>query len=283
MKKVLGIIKNAFITIAGIGCATLGIKGFLLPNKFIDGGVTGISMLLASQTHLSLPLVIVLINIPFIFLGFKRIGKTFAIHSGVAILGLSLALILIDLDGITQDKLLSAVFGGVFLGAGIGLSMRGGGVLDGTEIMALVFSKKIGITIGDVILIVNLLIFSISAIFLGIETAMYSILTYYSASKTVDFLIHGIEEYIGVTIISSRSEELKKTIMKDLGWGLTVYKGQGGLSQQDQEILFCTVTRLEIPKVRKVLNAVDPYAFVVMHNIHDTSGGMIKRKFNKML
>ncbi|HEX8545542.1 MAG TPA: YitT family protein [Cytophagaceae bacterium] len=268
--------------IAGIACATIGIKGFLVPNSFIDGGVTGVSMLIAHQTALSLPLVLILINIPFILFGFNMFSRTFAIKSGITIAALALVLSFVEMPGITQDKLLCAVFGGVFLGAGIGFSFRGGGVLDGTEILAVILSKKTGITVGDIILMVNITIFLVGAFSLGIETAMYSMLTYFAASKTVDFLIHGIEEFIGINIISSKSSEVKDCLVKEKGWGVTVYKGKRGLTEIDQEILFCTVTRMEIPKLKDAINKIDPAAFVVMYNIHDTSGGMIKRKYKKV-
>jgi uncharacterized membrane-anchored protein YitT (DUF2179 family) len=178
----------------------------------------------------------------------------------------------------TNDKLLAAVFGGFFLGAGIGLSIRAGGVLDGTEVMALILSKKMGTTVGDIILLLNIVIFSVAAIFLGLEPALYSVLTYFSVSKTMDFLIHGIEEYNGVTIISARSEEIKGSILNDLGRGITVYKGMGGLTNAEQDILFCVVTRLEIPRLKNVVKEIDEAAFIAVHRISDATGGVMKKQ-----
>jgi len=283
MKTLKSFLKNLILALVGILSAALGIKGFLIPNNFIDGGVTGISMLISSELAYSLPLVILLINTPFVFFSIYKINRKFAMTSALAILGLAAVLAFAQIPAITDDKLLSAVFGGFFLGAGIGFAIRGGAVLDGTEILALILSRRIGVTVGDVILIVNILIFSVGAFFLGAEIAMYSILTYYSASRTVDFMIHGIEEFIGVTIISENSTEIKNAIMNDKGWGLTVYKAKRGLPEVDQDVLFCTVTRLEIPEIRRIINEIDSTAFIVMHNIHDTSGGMVKRKLKKVL
>lgn len=276
-------IKTSLFLIMGIFSASLGIKGFLLPNYFIDGGVTGISMLIRNSFGVSMPLVLLIVNIPFVYVGYKQVGKVFAFRSAMAILGLACCIALINFPEITNDKLLSAVFGGIFLGAGIGFTLRGGGVLDGTEIMALIVSRKLGITVGDVILLVNVIIFGVAAFSLGMEVAMYSMLTYFSASKTVDFLIHGIEEYIGITIISNKSREIKEMIIKDMSWGVTVYKGKRGLTEIDQDILFCTVTRFEIPKFRRMVEEIDSNAFMVLQNINDTSGGVIRKKFKNRI
>ena len=258
--------------------AGLGVRGFLLPSHFIDGGVTGVSMLIAALSKISLPLLILLINTPFIIIGFRQIGKMFALKSVLAIGGLALCIAFFPYPVATNDKLLAAVFGGFFLGAGVGLSIRAGGVIDGTEVMALLLSKKIGTTVGDIILLLNVFIFSIAAIFLGLEPALYSILTYFSASKTIDFLIHGIEEYNGITIVSHRSEEIKAAILNELGRGVTVYKGMGGLTNEEQDILFCVVTRLEIPKVKSAVKKIDEAAFIAIHRITDARGGVMKKQ-----
>jgi uncharacterized membrane-anchored protein YitT (DUF2179 family) len=271
------LVSGIFILL-GVLSAGLGLKGFLLPSGFIDGGVTGISILIATLSGLSLPLLIAIINIPFIFLGYKQISAAFAIKSAIAILGLSLCLAFFPYPVAITDKLLSSVFGGVFLGAGIGLSVRGGGVLDGTEVMAVILSKKVGASVGDIILLLNVLIFSIAAFFLGIETALYSMLTYFSASKMIDFILNGIEEYNGIIIISPKSDEIKQSILNELGRGVTVYKGYGGMTEVEQNILFCVVTRLEIPGLRNIVNNIDETAFLVIHPISDTSGGIVKRR-----
>ncbi|HKC66266.1 MAG TPA: YitT family protein, partial [Pyrinomonadaceae bacterium] len=240
MKRVIRESLNILLIVLGILSAGLGLKGFLLSSRFIDGGVTGISMLLSDVLSLPLSVLILVINLPFIALGYRQIGKRFAIKSALAIAGLSVCLAFIKFPDVTPDKLLTAVFGGFFIGAGIGLAIRGGAVLDGTEIAALLVSKSSHLLkVGDVILILNIFIFSAAAFFLGIEPALYSILTYFAASKTVDFLIHGIEEYTAVIIISDKSEEVRQAIIHVVGRGVTVYKGRGGLTDAEQDILYC--------------------------------------------
>ncbi len=274
---------DAFLITAGMLSAGLGLKGFLLPNGFIDGGITGISLLLENITHIPLAALIIAINVPFIFMGYRNIDKIFAFKTLTAIVGLALCLIFIPYPIVTSDKLLVAVFGGLFLGAGIGLAMRGGGVIDGTEVLAISISRKSTMTPGDVILIVNILIFSIAAFVLSFERALYSILTYFAAAKTLDYIISGIEEYTGVTIISSHSEQIRKMITEELGRGATIYQGKRGYGTHghklDQtEIIFTVVTRLEISKLKAEIEKIDTQAFVVMHSIKDTKGGMIKKR-----
>lgn len=192
--------------------------------------------------------------------------------------GSLLCLAFINYPDVTPDKVLTAVFGGFFIGAGIGLAIRGGAVLDGTEIAALLVSKSSHfLRVGDVILLLNVFIFSAAARFLGIEAALYSVLTYFAASKTIDFLLHGIEEYTAVTIISDRSSEIREAIVSDLNRGVTVYKGQGGRSGAEQDILYCVVTRLEIGRVKNVVKEIDPGAFIVIHSLSDADGGLIKK------
>lgn len=283
MKRVIRELINTALIVLGIFSAGFGLKGFLLSSHFIDGGVTGVSMLLATVLGLPLSILILLINIPFIALGYRQIGLQFAIKSALAIAGLSLCLAFVKYPDVTPDKLLTAVFGGFFIGAGIGLAIRGGAVLDGTEIAALLVSKKSHLLkVGDVILILNIFIFLAAAFFLGVEPALYSILTYVAASKTIDFIIHGIEEYTAITIISTKSEDIKEAIIGGLHRGVTVYKGSGGMgskgvSDLEQSILYCVVTRLEIGNVKDVVKEIDPTAFVTTHSLSDVEGGLIKR------
>ncbi|MES2285888.1 MAG: YitT family protein [Bacteroidota bacterium] len=276
-------ITNVFLILLGILSAGFGLKGFLLPNGFIDGGVTGISLLISKITGLSLSLLIVAINIPFIFLGYKNIDKFFATKTFFAIIGLALCLFFVSYPIITSDKLLVAIFGGFFLGAGIGMTMRGGGVIDGTEVLALTVSRNASVTIGDVILIINIIIFSIAAFVLSIETALYSILTYFAASKTLDFIVSGIEEHTGVTIISTCSEQIRRMITEKLGRGVTIYQGKRGYGVHghqlnETDIVFTVITRLEVSKLTSEIEKIDPKAFVIMSSIKDTKGGMIKKK-----
>src|SRR4051795_3039101 len=236
---------NTLLIILGILSAGMGLHGFLLSSRFIDGGVTGISMLLAKGLGLPLSALILVINLPFIALGYRQIGRAFAILSAAAIIGLSVCLATIHYPDVTPDKLLTAVFGGFFIGAGMGLAMRGGAVLDGTDTARLLISRRSHLfRVGDVILGLNIVIFLTAAFFLGVDSALYSILTYVAASKTLDFLLHGIEEYTAIVVVSERSEAIRLAITGVLGRGVTVYKGRRGMTGVDQDILFCVVTRL---------------------------------------
>ncbi len=269
---------NFLLVALGILSAAFGLKGFLLSSRFIDGGVTGVSMLLSDVLGAPLALLIPLINLPFIALGYKQVGARFALKSAAAIAGLSLCLALVHFPDVTPDKLLTAVFGGFFIGAGIGLAIRGGAVLDGTEVAALLVSKRSSLLrVGDVILILNVFIFSAAAFFLGVESALYSILTYFAASRTIDFLLHGLEEHTAVIIMSERSEEIRQSIIRDLARGVTVYKGRRGWTDAEQDILYCVVTRLEIGRVRSLVEEYDPSAFVVVHPLSDVHGGVVKK------
>lgn len=275
--------KDALLIGLGIVSAGFGLKGFLLPNNFIDGGVTGISLLVAAVTGFSLPILIIVINLPFMILGYAQISKSFAFKSIAAIIGLAFALAIIDYPVITSDKLLISVFGGFFLGAGIGLSIRGGGVLDGTEVLAIHLGRRTGLTIGDIILVFNILIFSVAAYLLSIETALYSILTYLAASKTVDFIVEGVEEYTGVTIISTHSEEIRLMITERMRRGVTIYNGKRGYGKRGEnldpsDIVYTVITRLEIARLKTETQKIDPNAFIVMSSVKDTKGGMIKKR-----
>jgi uncharacterized membrane-anchored protein YitT (DUF2179 family) len=282
--KVKKELKNLLLVILGILSAGMGLKGFLLSSKFIDGGVTGISMLLADITGLPISILIFIINIPFLFLGYRQLGMSFAVKSALAILGLSLCLAFISFPDVTPDKLLTAVFGGFFIGVGIGLAIRGGAVLDGTEIAALLVSKKFQLLkVNDVILLLNVVIFSAAAFFLGIESALYSILTYLAASKMIDFILNGIDQYTGITIVSVKSEEIRKAITENSGRGVTIYQGKNGygkdgLINDPRDIIFTVATRLEIPSLKEEILNIDPAAFIVQQSIEDTTGGLLKRK-----
>lgn len=275
-------VKDAFFIVSGIFSAAFGLESFLFPNRFIDGGATGISLLVAEVSDWPLSILIVVVNVPFLVLGFRVIGRAFAIKATIAILGLALVLATVSFPEITQDKLLVAVFGGFFLGAGIGLSVRGGGVLDGTEVLAIFLSRKLGTTIGDIIILVNILVFMAAAYFLSIETALYSMLTYLAASRTLDFVIEGIEEYTGVTIISDHSDDIRHMIITVLGRGVTIYPAKGGYGRHgvhnEYDVLFTVITRLEIRRLNIEISKIDPKAFVVMNKINDTRGGMIKKR-----
>src|ERR1700738_1274149 len=279
MKRFIREVINTALIVAGILSAGMGLKGFLRSSRFIDGGVTGISMLLADVVGLPLSIWILVINLPFVAVGYHQIGWKFALKSALAIAGLSVCLAFVKYPNVTPDKLLTAVFGGFFIGAGIGLAIRGGAVLDGTEIAALLVSKTSHLLrVCDVILGLNIFIFLAAAFFLGIESALYSILTYFAASKTIDFILHGLDEYTGITIVSGQSEPIRSAILNDLGRGVTIYKGRGGFTEAEQDILYCVVTRLEIGKVRTIVEELDETAFVVVQSISDAGGGVVKKR-----
>lgn len=276
-------ILDTLLIISGIGCAGLGLRGFLLPNNFLDGGATGISLLICRLTGLPLSWLLILINIPFVAMGSTLISRSFALKTACSVVGLALMVAFFPYPQITNDKLLIAVFGGFFLGAGIGLTMRGGAVLDGTEVLAISVSKRTGLSIGDVILTINVIVFSLAAWLISIETAMYAMLSYLAASKTVDFLIEGIEEYIGVTIISEQAHEIRDMIINKMGRGITLYKGEGGFGKKgqkeyDMHIIYTIITRLELNRLKTEIDIIDPEAFVVMASIKDMKGGMIKKR-----
>jgi len=276
--KYLRFLRDLLLITCGIFSACFGLKSFLMPSGFIDGGVTGISLLISTLTGLKLSYLIIVINIPFVILGFRQIGKTFAIKTACAIAVLAAFLIIIPFQPITHDRLLIAFFGGLFLGGGIGLAMRGGCVIDGTEVLALYISKNSQLTVGNIILILNVMIFAVAAVFLGTETAMYAILTYLSASKTIDFVVNGLEQYIGVTVISEKKDEIKQFLINDMKRGVTIYKGEGGYAEKKEiDILYTVVTKLEMGKLQTEIRQIDPDAFVVQQQISDIKGGVVKR------
>lgn len=276
-------IRGILLMIAGMFSAAFGIKGFLVSSRFIDGGVTGISMLISDVTGWSLAVLLVIINIPFILIAYRQVGRKFAVMSAFGITGLSVILHFVEFPDVTPDKLLTAVFGGLFIGAGIGLAIRGGSVLDGTEIAALLISRRSYLLqVGDVILVLNVLIFGAAAFLLSVESAMYSILTYVAATKAISFLIHGVEEYTAIMIVSTKNDEIREVITRRLHRGVTVFRGTGGVGStgevnEDRPILYCVVTRLEIGSIKTVVNEIDPTAFMTTHALSDVDGGLIKR------
>jgi len=274
-------LKDLLFLCAGVLCTGMGLKGFLLPNHFLDGGVIGVSLLLQVITRLDLALLIVFVNIPFIWLGYRQVSPGFALRTILAICLLALCLSVVPYPTVTTDKLLISVFGGFFLGAGIGLTIRGGGVLDGTEVLAIYISRRTALTVGDVIMIINVLVFGAAAMLLNVETALYAMLTYLAASKTVDFLIHGIEEYTAVIIVSDQHEAIRQMITEEMGRGVTVFRGEKGYGKRGENqnginILYTVVTRLELTRLKDNIEAIDDRAFIVNHGIDDAKGGKVK-------
>jgi len=270
--------------IIGVVIAGFALKGFLVPNHFIDGGVTGISLLLSQIYGLNLSLLNLFLNIPFVVASYFIVNKKFAFKTLVCVALLSICLQYLPYPIITTDKLLISIFGGFFLGLGAGLVMRAGSALDGIEVLALYTFKRTSFRISEIILAINILMFSIAAIALGVEAALYSILTYFTATKSIDYVVEGIQAYTGVTIISGKSEFIKQRLVNELGRGLTIYKGERGFLPDNYDlsypcdIIFTVVTRLELRKLKNLVYDADPKAFVFANTIREAAGGILHRQ-----
>ncbi|MDB5133041.1 MAG: putative rane-anchored protein YitT [Mucilaginibacter sp.] len=277
-------LSDTIYTVLGVLFSGFALKSFLVPNQFFDGGVTGISLLIHELYKFNIAYVIVLVNIPFIIAGAFQVNRAFAFKTLAAVICLGLCLHYIPYPQITSDKLLVSIFGGVFMGIGVGLAIRGGCALDGIEVLALYTGKRISFTISEIILGINIIIFMVAAIKLGLPTALYSILTYYSASRTINFVIEGLEEYTGVTIISGQNEIIKERLVMELGRGITVYKGERGFLKgsfevsQPVDIIFTVVTRLEVRRLRNMVHDIDEKAFIFTSSIKEAAGGVLKRR-----
>lgn len=275
-------IKDTIYTVLGTLISAFALKGFLIPNNFLDGGVMGVSLLIHELYHFNIALVILLLNIPFIIAGGFHINRTFAFKMLACIICLGICLTIIPYPIITSDKLLVSIFGGFFLGIGIGLAMRGGCAIDGIEVLALYTLKRSSFTISEIILGLNVIIFLIASLKLGLATALYSMLTYFVASRTISYVIEGLEEYTGVTIISGKSDEIKKQLVMSLGRGITIYKGERGYMKDsfdvhhDCDIVFTICTRLEVRRLRNVVHGIDPKAFIFTNTIKEAAGGILK-------
>ncbi len=278
------LLQDVLLMVFGVIIAGFALKCFMVPNRFFDGGVTGISLLVHELYHINLTAVILVINLPLIIVSYFSVGKRFAIRTFISIILLGICLYYIPEYAMTKDKLLISIFGGVFLGIGIGLIMRAGAALDGIEVLALYTLKRTSFTITEIILGINILIFAIAAFKFGIETSLYSILTYFAATSTINYVVEGLQAYTGVTIISGKSEEIKHQLVNNLGRGITVYKGERGFLpgkfevSSDCDIIFTVVTRLEMRKLKNLVYNVDANAFVFASTIKEASGGVIKRK-----
>lgn len=277
-RQVLRELQNSVLIVAGVFAAGMGLHGFLAANSFIDGGVTGVSMLLQKVLGWPLAFVLPIVNLPFVLLAVRPVGPLFALRSCVAIALLAVVLATVHFPVLTTDRLLSAVFGGFCIGAGVGLAVRGGAVLDGTEIAALLIGRASSILrIGDVILVFNVVLFLLAIAVIGVEPSLYSILTYVSATRVLDFVLYGLDEYMSVTIISSHGTAVREQILDQLQRGVTVYSGRGGRSDEPRDVLVSVVTRLEIGRIRQIVDAIDQEAFIVVAPVADVYGGVLKR------
>ena len=276
-------LQDIIYTISGAIITGFALKSFLVPNDFLDGGVTGVSLLLHEVFHFNLGIVIVLANIPFIIAGAYQVNRKFALKTLACVVLLALCLEFLPYQLVTTNTLLVSIFGGFFLGLGIGLAMRGGCALDGLEVLALYTLKRSSFTISEIIFGLNVVIFLIAALHFGLERALFAMLTYYVATRTIDYVIEGLEEYTGVTIISGKSQEIKEKLVLQLGRGITIYKGERGFlkdtfeESQDCDIVFTVITRLEVRRLKNVVHEIDPKAFVFTHTIKEAAGGVLKR------
>ncbi len=277
-------LKNIFMILLGTALAVLAMKGLMIPNRFMDGGITGISILLHEIFHINISLLVIVLNVAFVYLGYIRIGKTFAVQTSIAVVLLSIGLLFVNINSITHDKLLIAIFGGILMGTGVGLVIRGGGVIDGAEVIAVFTRRKTGFSNSEIIMLFNTIIFGVAAIQFGVETAMYSIITYFTATRATNYVVDGIEEYTAMNIVSSQNEEIKSFLVNELGKGITVYKGERGYlpgsfeNRIDCEIIVTIITRLEIKLIEEAIVKIDPKAFIYVQSIKEASGGVLKAK-----
>jgi len=276
--------KNLLQILVGCGLAVFAMKGFLIPNQFMDGGVTGISLLIHEIYNINISILVIIFNLPFIYLGYKNIGKTFAVQTTLAVFLLAIGLLYTNIQPITTDKLLIAIFGGILIGAGVGLVIRCGGVIDGAEVIAVFTKRKTGFSNSEIIMLFNTFIFAGAAFYFGLETAMYSLITFYSATRATDYVVDGIEQYTAINIISSQHTRVKDLLVNELGKGITVYKGERGYLpgsynvKTDCEIIVTIVTRLEINNIQEAILEIDPKSFIYIQNINEATGGILKAK-----
>ncbi len=279
----LHLVRDWLLIITGVFSACFGLKAMLIPHGLVDGGVTGMSLLITAVSGWNPAPLIVLINLPFIAMARLQVNRGFALCSVVAVSLLAFGLLFLQFPSFTKDVWLVTVFGGFFLGAGMGLVIRGGAIIDGTEVVALYLSRRSSLSLSDIHLMISIVLFSFTAILLNLETAMYSILTYFTTSKTTEFLIEGVEEYIGVTIVTTEPERMRDVIIDKLGRGVTLYHGTMGYGKRGQliretEILYTVITRLEIHRLKEEVAKLDEQAFVVMNSVKDIRGGIIKKR-----
>jgi uncharacterized membrane-anchored protein YitT (DUF2179 family) len=278
-RTILKIIKKYFLLLIGAVIASVGLEIFLIPNQVIDGGVVGISIMLGYITNLPIGLFIFVLNIPFLLVGYKQIGRSFAIATFFSVTALSIMVsVLHPIPGLTKDLLLATVFGGLILGIGVGLIIRYGGSLDGTEIVAIIFDKRTGFSVGEIVLFFNIFILSSAGLVFGWDRAMYSLLAYFIAYKVIDLTIAGLDEAKAALIISDKSEEIAKILLARLGRGVTLLEGKGAYTGESKTILYSIISRLEISKLKTIISQIDDKAFVVITDVYEAMGGIIPKK-----
>ena len=272
------LMKVIFFIVLGSALMGVGIEEFLVPNKILDGGITGISIMLSHLTGIKLGLFLFILNIPFFYIGYKQIGKTFALSTllGITVLSISTAL-LHNVPVFTTDPLLATVFGGITLGTGVGIVIRYGGSLDGTEILAILANKKLPFSVGEIVMFFNIFIFTTAGFVFSWNRAMYSVLAYFIAYKTIDLVIQGLDESKSAWIISENHKIIGEAILARLGRGVTYLNGEGAYTGDDKKVIFCVITRLEEAKLKTIVEEIDPGAFLAVANISEVKGGRFKK------
>ncbi len=276
MKKF--IIRIFFITL-GAFLAAFAIEGFLVPNQVIDGGIVGISMMISYLTKINLGILLFVLNIPFILLAFQLYGKMFIFQTfyAVSVFSIFVGIVGGKIGIVTHDGLLVAVFGGMILGAGVGLVLKNSGSLDGTEILAITLTKKFPVSVGEIIMFLNIFIYTCAGFIYGWEKAMYSTLTYLAASKVIDVVLQGLNEAKSIFIVSDKNLEIGSNIISQLDKSVTYIDAQGGYSHQKKKMLYCVVPRIELTKLKDIVNSIDPGAFIAIENVHEVDGKRVKK------
>ncbi|GAB5551880.1 MAG: YitT family protein [Saprospiraceae bacterium] len=284
-RKTIDLISEYAQILLGILLSSIGLKAFLLPNGFLDGGVTGIAILISELTDIDISWLLIITSLPFLVISWFIVSRKIVIKSVISIVILSLFIHYENFNAITDDKLLISIFGGLLLGAGIGLTIKNGAVLDGSEILGVFIHDKYGISIGRIILVFNIILFTFTAIFLSVEVAMYSILTYLVTAKIIDFMIEGFEDYVGLMIVSSQSEALERQLIHKVGTGMTIYQGARGYGskgkQEGTNIIHVVINRMDIRKTYNAINEVDNDAFIIEFDINNIKGGVMRKYLSK--
>lgn len=281
MTRFKQVLSESFQIGIGILLSSIGLKGFLLPNGFLDGGVTGIAILISQLFHIDISLLLIIVSVPFLIIAWSTLTKKIVLKSFLSITALSILIHFENFTSVTDDKLLIAIFGGLFLGAGIGITIKNGAVLDGSEILGIFINNRFGVSIGKVILLFNLILFSITAFLISIEITMYSILTFLVTAKVIDLMIEGFEDYVGLMIVSGKSDEIETGLIKEIGVGITIYKGTKGYGQKgpkvQEQIIHTVINRIDINRTYRFITKLDKEAFIIEFDVNNVKGGMVKK------
>lgn len=285
MNKYKQLFSEFFQISLGVFLASIGLKGFLLPNSFLDGGATGIAILISRLYSVDISLILLVVSVPFLILAWFTLTKRILIKSILSIVALAVSVHFGNFSSITEDKLLIAIFGGLFLGAGIGLTIKNGAVLDGSEILGIFINNRMGISIGKTILLFNIVLFGITALVLTLEIAMYSILTFLITAKVIDLMIEGFEDYVGLMIVSKNIDEIEKGLTTKVGAGMTLYKGSRGYGkrgvQSDGDIIHTVINRIDIRRTYNLIDLIDKDAFIIEFDVNNIKGGILRKYLTK--